>query len=49
LSSVAYGPEQILIALAGVGAIAYWYSIPIAVGEFVLDRKQLMTMRQKIK
>ncbi|MBW9235475.1 hypothetical protein JQK62_25435, partial [Leptospira santarosai] len=32
LSSVAYGPEQILIVLATVGAIAFWYSIPIAVG-----------------
>jgi hypothetical protein len=36
IKNLAYGPEQILIALAGVGAIAYWYSIPIAVGVLVL-------------
>lgn len=34
LSSVAYGPEQILIVLLSVSAVAYWYSIPI--GAFVL-------------
>ena len=31
LSSVAYGPEQILIVLVTLGAVAFWYSIPIAV------------------
>ena len=36
LSSVAYGPEQILIVLMTVGAAAFWYSIPIAIGVLVL-------------
>lgn len=48
LSSVAYGPEQILIALAGVGAIAYWYSIPIAVGVLVLLTTLILSYRQII-
>ena len=48
LSSVAYGPEQILIALAGVGAIAYWYSIPIAVGVLVLLTALILSYRQII-
>ncbi|CAM3191086.1 APC family permease [Lactococcus hircilactis] len=30
LSSVAYGPEQIIIVLMTVGAAATWYSVPIA-------------------
>ena len=47
LSSVAYGPEQILIALAGVGAIAYWYSIPIAV-VLVLLTALILSYRQII-
>ena len=48
LSSVAYGQEQILIALAGVGAIAYWYSIPIAVGVLVLLTALILSYRQII-
>ena len=48
LSSVAYGPEQILIALAGVGAIAYWYSIPIAIGVLVLLTALILSYRQII-
>lgn len=48
LSSVAYGPEQILIALAGVGAIVYWYSIPIAVGVLVLLTALILSYRQII-
>jgi hypothetical protein len=28
LSSIAYGPEQILIVLATVSVIAFWYSLP---------------------
>lgn len=36
LSSVAYGPEQILIVLLSVGAAAFWYSIPIAIGVLIL-------------
>ncbi|WP_242213927.1 APC family permease [Bacillus cereus group sp. BfR-BA-01383] len=48
LSSVAYGPEQILIALAGLGAVAYWYSIPIAVGVLVLLTALILSYRQII-
>ena len=48
MSSVAYGPEQILIALAGVGAIAYWYSIPIAIGVLVLLTALILSYRQII-
>ena len=36
LSSVAYGPEQILIVLVLLGAVAFWYSIPIAIGVLIL-------------
>ena len=36
LSSVAYGPEQILIVLVTLGAVAFWYSIPIAIGVLIL-------------
>lgn len=36
LSSVAYGPEQILIVLVTVRAAAFWYPIPIAVGVLIL-------------
>lgn len=32
LSSVAYGTEQILIILAAVSAVAFWYSVPITAG-----------------
>ena len=48
LSSVAYGPEQILIALAGLGAVAYWYSIPIAIGVLVLLTALILSYRQII-
>lgn len=48
LSSVAYGPEQILIVLATVGAIAYWYSIPIAIGVLVLLTALILSYRQII-
>lgn len=36
LSSVAYGPEQVLIVLMTVGAAAFWYTIPIGIGVLVL-------------
>ncbi|MDD9781361.1 amino acid permease, partial [Priestia megaterium] len=36
LSSVAYGPEQVLIVLATIGMIAFWYSIPIGIGVLIL-------------
>ncbi|BCG57000.1 APC family permease [Paenibacillus sp. URB8-2] len=48
LSSVAYGPEQILIVLITVGAAAYWYSIPIAVGVLILLTALIMSYRQII-
>ncbi|QED46621.1 APC family permease [Cytobacillus dafuensis] len=48
LSSVAYGPEQILIVLATIGAAAYWYSIPIAIGVLVLLTALILSYRQII-
>ncbi|GAB6927633.1 APC family permease [Paenibacillus sp. JCM 10914] len=48
LSSVAYGPEQILLVLITVGAAAYWYSIPIAVGVLVLLLALILSYRQII-
>ncbi|OCT11071.1 amino acid permease [Paenibacillus pectinilyticus] len=48
LSSVAYGPEQILIVLMTVGAAAIWYSIPIAVGVLILLLALILSYRQII-
>lgn len=48
LSSVAYGPEQILIALATLGSIAFWYSIPIAIGVLILLTALILSYRQII-
>ncbi|HLO11786.1 MAG TPA: APC family permease [Pseudoneobacillus sp.] len=48
LSSVAYGPEQILIVLVTISTIAYWYSIPIAVGVLVLLTALILSYRQII-
>ncbi|MBP3038623.1 APC family permease [Bacillaceae bacterium Marseille-Q3522] len=48
LSSVAYGTEQILIVLAGVSLLAYWYTIPIALGVLVLLTALIMSYRQII-
>ncbi|MEY2196852.1 APC family permease [Neobacillus sp. BF23-41] len=48
LSSVAYGPEQILIVLVTVGAAAFWYSIPIAVGVLILLAALILSYRQII-
>ncbi|GGG57001.1 amino acid permease [Paenibacillus radicis (ex Gao et al. 2016)] len=48
LSSVAYGPEQILIVLMTVGAAAFWYSIPIAIGVLVLLLALILSYRQII-
>lgn len=48
LSSVAYGTEQILIVLATVGVIAYWYSVPIAVGVLFLLAALILSYRQII-
>ncbi|KAB7669396.1 APC family permease [Bacillus sp. B1-b2] len=48
LSSVAYGTEQILIVLTAVGFLAYWYSIPIAIGVLVLLLALILSYRQII-
>ncbi|WP_433945105.1 APC family permease [Paenibacillus sp. SN-8-1] len=48
LSSVAYGPEQILIVLFTLSAAAFWYSIPIAVGVLVLLAALILSYRQII-
>jgi amino acid transporter len=48
LSSVAYGTEQILIVLATISVIAYWYSVPIAVGVLFLLAALILSYRQII-
>lgn len=48
LSSVAYGPEQILIVLMTVGVAAIWYSIPIAIGVLILLTALIASYRQII-
>lgn len=48
LSSVAYGPEQVLIVLFTVGASAFWYSIPIGIGVLVLLTALILSYRQII-
>ena len=48
LSSVAYGPEQILIVLVTVSAVAFWYSIPIACAVLVLLTALILSYRQII-
>jgi amino acid transporter len=48
LSSVAYGPEQILLVLITVSAAALWYSIPIAIGVLILLLALILSYRQII-
>ncbi|MFZ7947008.1 APC family permease [Neobacillus sp. 19] len=48
LSSVAYGPEQILIVLFTLGTLAFWYSIPIAIGVLILLAALILSYRQII-
>jgi amino acid transporter len=48
LSSVAYGPEQILLVLVTVSTVAYWYSIPIAIGVLILLAALILSYRQII-
>lgn len=48
LSSVAYGPEQILIVLVTLGTVAFWYSIPIAIGVLILLAALILSYRQII-
>jgi amino acid transporter len=48
LSSVAYGTEQILLVLVTVGAVAFWYSLPIAIGVLFLLTALILSYRQII-
>lgn len=48
LSSVAYGPEQILLVLITVSAAAFWYSIPIGIGVLILLCALILSYRQII-
>jgi len=48
LSSVAYGPEQILIVLMTISTVAFWYSLPIAAGVVVLLIALTLSYRQVI-
>ncbi|MEF2968855.1 APC family permease [Paenibacillus sp. M1] len=48
LSSVAYGPEQILLVLVTIGAAAFWYSVPIGVGILILLLALVLSYRQVI-
>lgn len=48
LSSVAYGTEQILIVLATVSTMAFWYNIPIAIGVLFLLTALILSYRQII-
>jgi hypothetical protein len=48
LSSVAYGTEQILIALMAVGVSALWYSIPISIAVLGLLTILIISYRQTI-
>lgn len=48
LSSVAYGTEQILLVLSAIGFLAYWYSIPIAIGVLILLTALILSYRQII-
>ena len=48
LSSVAYGPEQILITLSVIGAVASWYTLPIAGAVLILLTALILSYRQII-
>jgi amino acid transporter len=48
LSSVAYGPEQILIVLVTAGSMALWYALPISVAILVLLIALVLSYRQII-
>ncbi|MGJ7919924.1 APC family permease [Neobacillus sp. LXY-4] len=48
LSSVAYGTEQILLVLVTVSTVAFWYSLPIAVGVLFLLTALILSYRQII-
>lgn len=48
LSSVAYGPEQVLLVLMTISAVAFWFSIPIAIGVLFLLAALILSYRQII-
>jgi amino acid transporter len=48
LSSVAYGPEQILLVFMTVSTVAFWYSLPIAIGVLFLLLALILSYRQII-
>lgn len=48
LSSVAYGPEQILLVLITISAAALWYSVPIGLGVLILLLALILSYRQII-
>lgn len=48
LSSVAYGPEQILITLTAVSAAATWFTLPITAGVLILLLALILSYRQII-
>ncbi|GEP84439.1 amino acid permease [Staphylococcus piscifermentans] len=48
LSSVAYGPEQILITLTAVSVAATWFTLPITAGILILLLALILSYRQII-
>lgn len=48
LSSVAYGPEQILLTLTVVSLAASWYTLPITIGILILLTALILSYRQII-
>ncbi|NMD70259.1 APC family permease [Bacillus sp. DNRA2] len=48
LSSVAYGTEQILLVLVTVSMVAFWYTLPIAIGVLFLLTALILSYRQII-
>ncbi len=48
LSSVAYGPEQILLTLTALSLAASWYTLPITLGILVLLIALVLSYRQII-
>ncbi|MCL1632326.1 APC family permease [Sporolactobacillus sp. CPB3-1] len=48
LSSVAYGPEQILIVLMAAGSGALWFSLPISLGVLILLVALVLSYQQII-
>jgi amino acid transporter len=49
LSSVAYGTEEILVVLASIGAVALWFSLPIALTIVLLLVVLVISYRQVIE